>query len=63
MDFFTWLPISTNWKGKTYDSILVIINRLTKIVSKVIIDALALVKIIIKMVIQHHGLSNSIVSD
>ncbi len=44
MDFVTRLPVSTNWKGKTYDSILVIIDRLTKMVHykpvKVTIDAL-----------------------
>ncbi len=32
MDFVTGLPVSTNWKGDTYDSILVIVDRLTKMV-------------------------------
>ncbi len=31
-DFVTRLPVSTNWKDKPYDSILVIVNRLMKIV-------------------------------
>ncbi len=67
MDFITSLPVSTNWKGETYDSILVIVDRLTKMVYyepiKVIIDALALAEVIIEAVMQHHGFSNSIVSD
>ena len=32
MNFVTGLPIWTNWKGDNYDSILVIVDRLTKIV-------------------------------
>ncbi len=67
MDFVTGLPISTNWKGETYDSILVIVDRLTKMVHyepvKVTIDAPALAEVIIKTVVQHHGLPDSIVSD
>ena len=67
MDFVTGLPVSTNWKGETYDSILVIVDRLTKMVHyeavKVTIDALGLAEVIIDVVVQHHGLSASIVSD
>ena len=55
MDFVTGLPISTNWKGESYDSILVIVDWLTKIVHyepvKVIIDALTLVKVILDMIV------------
>ena len=32
MDFVTGLPISTDWKGDNYNSILVIVDRLTKMV-------------------------------
>ena len=32
MDFVIGLPISTDWKGTSYDSILVIVDRLTKMV-------------------------------
>ncbi len=67
MDFVTGLPASTNWKGETYDSILVIVDRLTKMVYyepvKVTIDAPALAEVIIEAVVQHHGLPDSIVSD
>lgn len=67
MDFVTRLPVSTNWKGETYDSILVIINRLIKMLNyklvKVIINIPGLSKVIIKAVIQYHDLSNSIISD
>ncbi len=67
MDFVTGLSVSTNWKSETYDSILVIVNWLTKMVHykpiKVTINALALVEVIIKAVVWHHGLPDSIISD
>ncbi len=65
--FVTGLLISTNWKGDTYDSILVIIDRLTKMVHyepvKVTIDALGLTEIILDVVVKYHGLPHSIVND
>ncbi len=67
IDFVPRLPVSTNWRDKTYDSILVIVNRLTKMVYyelvKVIIDVPALAEVIIKAVVEHYSLLNSIVSD
>ena len=67
MDFVTGLPILTNWKGDSYDSILVIIDRLTKMVYyepvKITIDAAGLAKVIINIVVRHYGLPNSIVTD
>ena len=55
MDFVTGLPVSTNWKGETYDSILVIIDLLTKIIyyepAKLTIDAPDLAEVIINMVV------------
>ena len=67
MDFVTGLPLSSNWKGNSYDSILVILDRLTKMVNykpvKVIIDALELAKVIIDVVIWYHDLPDSIVTD
>ncbi len=67
MDFVTGLPVSTNRKGEIYDSILVIVDRLTKIVhyetDKVTINAPGLAKVIIEAVVWHHGLPDSIVSD
>ncbi len=67
MDFVTGLPISANWKGNSYDSILVIVDRLTKIVHyelvKVTIDAPGLAEVIIDVVVRHHGVSESIVTD
>ncbi len=67
MDFVIGLLVSTNGKDKTYDSILVIVDWLTKMVHyepfKVTIDASALAEVIIKRVVQHHSLPNSIVSD
>ena len=66
-DFVTGLPISTNWKSESYNSILVIVDRLTKMVHyepvKVTIDAFGFAEVIIDMVVPLHGLPDSIVSD
>ena len=67
MHFVIALPILTDWKGDSYDSILVNFDQLTKMVPyepvKVTIDAPGLAEIIINMVVRHHGLPNSIVTD
>ena len=67
MDFVTGLLVSTNWKGETYDSILVIVDRLSKMVHykpvKVTIDASGLAEVIINVIVLHHGLPDSIVSN
>ncbi len=67
MDFVTGLSVSTHWKGDIYDSILVIVDQLTKIVHyepiKVTIDAPGIAEVILDVVVRHHGLPNSIVSD
>ena len=67
MDFVTGLPLSADWKGDSYNSILVIVDRLTKIVHyepvKVTIDAPGLAEVIIDVVVRHHGLPDSIVTD
>ena len=67
MDFVTSLPISTDWKRDSYNSILVIVDRLTKMVYyklvNLIIDALGVAEVILDVIVRHHGLSNSIVTD
>ena len=67
MDFVIDLSISANWKGDSYNSILIIVNRLTKIVYylpvKITIDAPGLVEVIINMVVHHHGVPELIVAD
>ena len=67
MDFVTGLPILTDWKGDSYDSILIIVDLLTKMVYykpvTVTIDAPGLAKVIINVVIRHHGLPDSIVTN
>ena len=67
INFVTGLLRSTNRKGETYDSILVIVDRLMKIVHyelvNVIIDTPGLIEVIINMVIKHHNLPDSIVSN
>ena len=67
MDFATGLPVLTDWKGKSYDLILVIVDKLTKMVRyksvKIMIDALGLAEVIIDVVVRHHGLPDSIITD
>ena len=67
MDFVTGLPISTDWKGDSYDSILVIVNWLTKMIYyepvKISINALGMAKVIINVVVRHHGLPDLIVTN
>ena len=66
MDFVTGLPISINWKEDSYDSILVIVDRLIKMVHyepvKITINALGLAEVTIDVIVRHHGLPHSIVT-
>ena len=63
----TGLFIFFNWKSDSYNSILVIINQLTKMVhyelAKITINTPTLAKGIIDVVVRHHSLPNSIVTD
>ncbi len=63
IDFVTGLPISVDWKGDSYDLILVIVNRLTNMVHyepiKVTIDIPSIAKVIIDVVVRHHGVPES----
>ena len=67
MDFVTGLPLSSDWKGDSHNSNLVIVDQLTKMIHyklvKVTIDALGLAKVIIDVVVWHYGLPDSIVTD
>ena len=55
MDFVTGLPLFSDWKGDNYDSILIVVSRLTKMVQyelvKVIINALRPAEVIIDVVV------------
>lgn len=66
MAFVTKLPISTNWKEETNDSILVFINWLTKIRHyepvKITINTPAMAKVIINTIVRHYDLPDSIFS-
>ncbi len=66
MDFVIGLPISADWKGDSYNSILIIVDRLTKMVYfkpvKVTIDVSGLAKVIIDVVVHHYGVPKSIVT-
>ena len=67
MDFVTGLPPSKDWRGVKYDSILVIVDRLTKMVHyeavQKTLTAEGLAEVIIDVIIRHHGLPDSIVTD
>ena len=67
MDFVTGLLFFSDWKSNSYDSILVDVNRLTKMVYyksvKVTIDAPRLAEVIIDVMVRYHGLPDSIISD
>ena len=67
MDFVTGLPISINWKEDSYDSILVIVDWLTKMVHykpvKITFNAPGLAEGIIDVVVCHHNVSDSIVTN
>ena len=67
MDFVTNLPILTDWKGDSYNSILVIVDPLTKMVHykliKITIDIPGLAEVIIDVVVRHHNIPDSIVTD
>ena len=67
MDFVTGLPISIDWKGDNYNSILVIVDRLTKMVHykpvKITFDTPGLAEVIIDVVVRQHGLPDSIVTN
>lgn len=61
------LPILTNWKSDSYKSILVIVDRLTKIVYykpiKVMTNTLNLAEVVMNIVIYQHEVLKSIVID
>ena len=59
MALITSLPILTDWKGDNYDLILVIVNRLMKIIYykpiKITINALGFTEVIIDMIMRYHS--------
>ena len=63
----TGLPISSNWKRDRYNFILIMIALLINMIYsksvKITINAPRLAKVIIEVVIQHHGLPNLIVDN
>ena len=67
MGFVTGLPISTNLKRNNYYFILVIVDWLIKIVYyksvKIAINIPRLAKVIIEIVVYHHGLPDLIMTN
>ena len=63
----TGLQTSTDWKGNFYNSILVIVDWVREMVDhkpvKRSVNVFKLVKIIINVIIQHHDLLNSIMTN
>ena len=60
MNFVNGLLVSTDWKEDNYDSILVIINHLIKMIYykliKVTINALGLATVIINVIVRHYSI-------
>ena len=67
MDFVTGLLLSSEWKDNNYDSILVIVNQLTKIVHyelvKVTTNPPELAEVIINVVVWYYDWLDSFVTD
>ena len=67
LDFVTGLPPFKDWRGHIYDSILVIVNRLTKMLYYIAVDktldAKQFAQVLIENLIRYHGLSDSIVTN
>ena len=63
----TGLPVSNDWKGKSYDLIFVIVDRLIKMVHykpvKITIDAPGLAEVIIDVVVYYNSLPDYIITD
>lgn len=62
MNSVTWLLVLTYWKSEIYNSILIIVDRLTKMAHsdqvKVTIKAPGLAKVMINVLARHHRLPN-----
>ena len=67
INFMTGLFLSFDWKSDNYDLILVIVDRLIKMMHyklvKVTINAPRLAEVIIDTVVRHYSLPDSIISD
>ena len=67
MDFLIGLLLFVDCKSNSYDSILIIINQLTKMIHykpvKVTIDTPRLAKVILDVIVWYHGLSDLLMTD
>ena len=67
IDFVTGLPVLIDWKRNSYNSILVIVNWLTKMIYykpvKITLDVSGLAEVIIDVIVRHHRLLDSIVTN
>ena len=67
IDFLTGLPVSIDWKGDSYNFILVIVDWLTKMVYykpvKITLNITGLAEVIIGVIICHQSFPDSIVTN
>lgn len=67
IDFVTKPPVLTNWKGKIYGLMLVIINKLIRMIYyklvKITINNPGIIEVIFLVVLQYDGFLDSIVSN
>ena len=67
IDFLTSLPILTHYKRNSYNSILVIVDRPTKMIYyksvNIAIDLLGLIKVLINIIVYHYGLLDLILTN
>ena len=67
MDFVIGFLISANWEGDSYNLILIIVDRLMKMVYyepiKITIDVSSLIEVIINVVVYYYKVLKSIITD
>lgn len=63
----TGLPVLTNWKSESHNFMLMVVDCLTKMVhykpGKIVINKSGLAKVIINVIVCHHGILTSILTD
>ncbi|SLM38090.1 gag polymerase env [Lasallia pustulata] len=67
MDFITDLPLSSTYGSTTWDSILVVVDKLTKMAHYIPVrktmSVADFIKVFIRDVVKHHGMSEVLVTD
>ena len=67
MDFITDLPLSTTYGSMTWDSILVVVNKLTKMAHYIpvckMMSVTDFIEVFIQDIVKHHGMPEVLVTD